>query len=74
MAFYNKMRKDAVRDLENSVERYNGENSRVTSLAEDLFTIRSNDCQRILTLVERFINSFNLIKIITADCWSIIYK
>ncbi len=57
MAFYNKMRKDAVRDLENSVERYNGENSRVTSLAEDLFTIRSNDCQRILTLVERFINA-----------------
>jgi hypothetical protein len=57
MAFYNGMKKDAVRDLENSVKRYNEENGKVTSLAEELFSIRSNDCQRILTLVESFVNS-----------------
>lgn len=57
MAFYNKMRKDAVKDLEKSVERYNEENGKVTSLAEELFAVRSKDCQHVLTIVERFINS-----------------
>lgn len=57
MAFYNQMRKDAVRDLEKSVEHYNEENGKVTSLAEKLFEIRSKDCQHILSLVESFINS-----------------
>ncbi len=57
MAFYNLMRKDAVKDLEKSVKRYNEENGKVTDLAEKLFAVRSKDCQHVLTIVESFINS-----------------
>jgi hypothetical protein len=57
MAFYLKMRKNALKDLQISIDSYNSEREKTVKLAEELFTIRSQDCQRILTQVESFINT-----------------
>lgn len=56
MAFYNELKDNAVKEFQNSVKRYNRKVEKVQRLSQRLFDARSKDCQRIVTLVEAYIN------------------
>ncbi len=54
---YNKFRKEAVKELNSSVERYEQNLEKANQLSDQLMSVCSKDCQQLVTEVEAYINS-----------------
>ncbi len=56
MALYHKLKHDALSELKDAAAHYHLRVEKLQALSEQLLKLRSQDCQRILTQVEDFIN------------------